>query len=89
MASIVISLSSILTTIFASITLTGRSLGETRTVGLFADFAGVVPVTDPVSASSGLLGPAQGLSTVLIFLAMMSFVLGTILTRPLRGDPPV
>lgn len=88
-ASIIISLSPILTAVFASVILTRGSLGKTGTVGLLAGFAGAVLVADPVSAFSGSSGSAQGLSIVLIFLAAVSFALGAVLTRPLRSDLPV
>lgn len=88
-ASIIISLSPILTAVFASVILTRGSLGKTGTVGLLAGFAGAVLVADPVSAFSGSSGSAQGLGIVLIFLAAVSFALGAVLTRPLRSDLPV
>ncbi|ELZ74877.1 MULTISPECIES: DMT family transporter [Haloferax] len=88
-ASIIISLSPILTAVFASVILARGSLGKTGTVGLLAGFAGAVLVADPVSAFSGSSGSAQGLGIVLIFLAAVSFALGAVLTRPLRSDLPV
>ncbi|KTG30628.1 DMT family transporter [Haloferax profundi] len=85
-ASIIISLSPILTAVFASAILSGDSLGKTGVLGLLAGFAGVVLVADP---GVGILGSAQGLGIVLIFLGAVSFALGSVLTRPLRTDLPV
>ncbi|KAB1187293.1 MULTISPECIES: DMT family transporter [Haloferax] len=85
-ASIIISLSPILTAVFAGVILSEDSLGKVGVLGLLAGFAGVVLVADP---GAGILGSAQGLGIVLIFLGAVSFALGSVLTRPLRTALPV
>ncbi|WP_416840099.1 DMT family transporter [Haloferax sp. DFSO52] len=85
-ASIIISLSPILTAVFAAQILSADSLGKTGVFGLLAGFTGVVLVADP---GSGILESSQGLGIVLIFLGSISFALGSVLTRPLRTDLPV
>ncbi|MFC7202937.1 DMT family transporter [Haloferax namakaokahaiae] len=85
-ASIIISLSPILTAAFASAILSTRSLGKTGIAGLVAGFAGVVVVANP---DAGILGSSQAMGIALIFLGAASFSLGSVLTRPLRTDLPV
>ncbi|AFK19609.1 EamA/RhaT family transporter [Haloferax mediterranei ATCC 33500] len=85
-ASIIISLSPILTAVFASAILSNQSLGKTGVLGLLSGFAGVVLVANP---GAGLFDSAQGLGIVLIFFGAVSFALGAVLTRPLRTDLPV
>lgn len=85
-ASIIISLSPILTAAFAGSLLSTRSLGKTGVAGLVAGFAGVVIVANP---DSGILGSSQAMGIALIFLGAVSFALGSVLTRPLRTDLPV
>ncbi|SEL22111.1 DMT family transporter [Haloferax larsenii] len=85
-AAIIISLSPILTAVFASSILSTDSLGKTGMLGLVAGFVGVVLVADP---GAGGFDSAQSYGILLVFLGAVAFSLGAVLTRPLRTDLPV
>ena len=85
-AAVVISLSPVLTVVFASFAL-GHGLPRVHEVlGFGLGLAGVVVIAQPdpnALASSNLIGIG------LVFLAAVSFALGGVLTRPFRTDMPI
>jgi drug/metabolite transporter (DMT)-like permease len=85
-ASVLISLSPVLTAGFAGLLLSGESLDAKGVVGLFAGLTGVVIVLDPDPAQ--FLG-ADTLGIGLVFLSAVSFALGSVLTRPFESDLPI
>jgi probable blue pigment (indigoidine) exporter len=85
-ASVLISLSPVLTAGFAALLLSGESLDAKGVVGLLTGLTGVVIVLDPDPAQ--FLG-ADSLGIALVFLSAVSFALGSVLTRPVDSDLPI
>ncbi len=85
-AAVIISLSPVLTAVFASTLLPDQSLHPLGIAGLLAGLVGVVVIANP--DPSNLLS-ASMLGIVLIFLGTASFALGSVLTRPIRSDLPL
>ena len=86
LAAVVISLSPVLTAVFAGLLLADERVGSVGVVGLLCGLGGVVVIVDPHTAdvlSANLLGVG------LVFLGGASFALGSVLSRPLRTDLPV
>jgi drug/metabolite transporter (DMT)-like permease len=84
-ASVVVSLTPVLTAVFASVLLTGERLTVLRVVGLLLGLVGVVAIADPSTssvASTNLVGLA------LVFLAATSFAFGSVLTQPFETRLP-
>jgi len=84
-ASIVISLSPVMTAVFAALVL-GRQLSTIEVVGFAVGLVGVLIVADfdPTSTAS-----ASAVGVGLVFLSVVCFALGGVLLRPLRTDLPV
>lgn len=82
-AAIVVSLAPILTAGFASQLYDDASIDGVQALGLLAGLAGVAIVASPGTGSVSILGVA------LVFLAAVSFALGSVLTRPLSTDLPI
>lgn len=80
-AAIVVSLSPVLTTAFARLMLPSERLETVGIVGLLLGFLGVIVLARP--DPSNLLA-SDVLATLLIFVATVSFALGSVLTR--RAD---
>jgi drug/metabolite transporter (DMT)-like permease len=85
-ASVLISLSPVLTAGFAALILSGESLDAPGLVGVVAGLVGVVIVLDPDPAA---LGGSQTLGVLLVLGSAASFALGSVLTRPFSVDLPV
>ncbi|MFT4930655.1 MAG: drug/metabolite transporter (DMT)-like permease [Natronomonas sp.] len=85
-ASIVVSLSPILTTGFARTFLPDVRLTAVGVLGLLIGFAGVVVLSNP---DPNNLLEARTVSLFLIFLAAASFALGSVLTRRIDADLPI
>ncbi|MDR5655693.1 DMT family transporter [Halodesulfurarchaeum sp. HSR-GB] len=84
-AAVVVSLSPILTTGFARVLLPGRALSRLGTVGLFLGLLGVVVIAQPDPAA--LLG--SGIGEFLVFLAAVSFALGSVLATAVDAALPI
>ncbi|MFC7153911.1 DMT family transporter [Halomarina halobia] len=85
-AAVVVSLSPVLTAVFASALLADERLGAVEVAGLAFGLLGVVVVAapDPAAlAGSSLLGVA------LVFLGGACFALGAVLTRPIESALPI
>ncbi|MFC5365416.1 DMT family transporter [Salinirubrum litoreum] len=85
-ASVLISLSPVLTAGFAGLLLSGESLDAKGIVGLLTGLTGVVIVLD--SDPAQFFG-ADTLGIGLVFLSAVSFALGSVLTRPFESDLPI
>ncbi|AKH98201.1 DMT family transporter [Halanaeroarchaeum sulfurireducens] len=85
-ASIVVSLSPVLTTGFARALLPGQRLTSTGVAGLFLGLAGVIILSNPRPGS--LADPASS-GVLLVFLAALSFALGTVLTKVIDAPLPI
>jgi drug/metabolite transporter (DMT)-like permease len=85
-AAIVVSLSPVLTTGFARAFLPDERLTAVGIVGLLVGFVGVVTLTSP--DPNNLLN-TRTVSLFLVFLAVASFALGSVLTRRVDGDLPL
>ncbi|MFC6717441.1 DMT family transporter [Natrialbaceae archaeon GCM10025810] len=85
-ASIVVSLSPVLTTGFARALLPSDALSPVGVAGVLLGLAGVVVVASP--SRSDLLA-ADVVATFLVFAAAASFALGSVLTRRLEVDMPI
>jgi len=84
-ASIVVSLSPILTAVFASLVVAEERLTPLRMVGLLFGLLGVVVIADPsatTAADANLLGLG------LVFLSAVSFAAGSVLTQPFETRLP-
>jgi len=84
-ASVVVSLTPILTAVIASVALTGERMTALRVLGLLFGLAGVVAIAKPTGsavASTNLVGLG------LVFLAATSFALGSVLTQPFESRLP-
>jgi drug/metabolite transporter (DMT)-like permease len=85
-AAVIVSLSPVLTAVFASALLAGTRVGPADVVGLFLGFAGVFVIADP---AAGSLLSADSVGIGLVFLSAASFALGSVLSRPLDTGLPV
>jgi len=85
-AAIVVSLSPILTTGFARAFLPDERLTRLGTLGLGVGFVGVVVLSEP---DPNNLLDTRTISLFLIFLAALSFGLGSVLTRRVEGELPI
>jgi probable blue pigment (indigoidine) exporter len=86
LAAVVISLSPVLTAVFAGLLLTDEHVGPVGAVGFLCGLVGVTVVVSPDPSdvlSANLFGVG------LVFLGGASFALGSVLSRPLRTDLPV
>jgi len=85
-AAVVVSLSPVLTAVFAALILPNERLGPVEIGGFALGIVGVVVIADPTAAGlggSGLLGVALALG------GAVAFSLGAVLLRPLRTDLPI
>ena len=85
-AAVVVSLSPVLTAVFAALILPSERLGPVEIGGFALGIVGVVVIADPTAAGlggSGLLGVALALG------GAVAFSLGAVLLRPLRTDLPI
>lgn len=85
-ASVVASLSPVLTAVFASALLADERLKPTGAVGFVLGLIGVVVVADPDPSN---LASANAVGIGLVFAGVSAFALGSVLTRPIRTDLPV
>ncbi|MFA9516216.1 DMT family transporter [Halopenitus sp. H-Gu1] len=85
-AAVLVSLSPVLTTVFARAFLPNERLTPLGTVGLLVGLFGVVVLTRP--EPNNLMGEGTG-AKLLVFLAAASFALGTVLTRTIDADLPI
>ncbi|WP_332898011.1 DMT family transporter [Haladaptatus sp. CMSO5] len=85
-AAAIISLSPILTAVFASALLPNERLRPLGVAGLLAGLVGVVIIANP--NPNNLLSSSM-LGIVLIFLGGASFALGSVLTRPFKTSLPL
>jgi len=85
-AAIVVSLSPILTTGFARVLLPDERLTAVGLAGLLLGFLGVGVLSNP---DPNNLLDARTVSLSLVFLAAMSFALGSVLTRRVDADLPI
>ena len=85
-AAIVVSLSPVLTTGFARVFLPDERLTAVGVLGLLVGLAGVVVLSEPEPADP--LDP-RTVSLSLVFLAAVSFALGSVLTRRIDASLPV
>ncbi|MFC6825331.1 DMT family transporter [Halopelagius fulvigenes] len=83
-SSVVVSLSPVLTAVFAAVVLS-ESMDRFGVLGFLLGIAGVVVVADPDPAN---LLSADILGVGLVFLGCVTFALGAVLTRPLRVTLP-
>lgn len=84
-AAVIVSLSPILTTVFARGLLPDERLTPIGIAGLLLGLVGVVVLAEP--APDSLLG-ADGVGKGLVFLAAASFALGSVITRRLDPELP-
>jgi drug/metabolite transporter (DMT)-like permease len=85
-AAVVVSLSPVLTAVFAALLLPGERLGPVEVGGFALGIVGVAVIADPTATglgSSALLGVALALA------GAVAFSLGAVLLRPLRTDLPI
>ncbi|GAB3418751.1 EamA family transporter [Haloparvum alkalitolerans] len=85
-AAVLVSLSPVLTTVFARAFLPSERLTLIGTVGLLIGLAGVVVLSQPNPGN--LLGQGTG-AKLLVFLAAAAFALGSVLTRAVDADLPI
>jgi drug/metabolite transporter (DMT)-like permease len=85
-AAVIVSLSPVLTTVFARALLPSERLTLVGTVGLLCGLAGVVVIARPDPAN---LLTADVLSKGLVFVATVAFALGSVLTQRLDADLPI
>lgn len=85
-AAVVVSLTPVLTAVFASVLLPNQRLGPVEAGGFALGIVGVVVIADPAAAG---LGGAAVLGVGLAFAGTAAFSLGAVLLRPLRTDFPV
>lgn len=85
-AAVVVSLSPVLTAVFASALLAGTRVGPADVVGLLLGFAGVFVIADP---DAGSLLSVGSVGIGLVFLSAASFALGSVLSRPFDTGLPV
>ncbi|MFC6834913.1 DMT family transporter [Halomarina ordinaria] len=85
-ASVVISLSPVLTAVFASVLLADDYLGPVEAGGLAFGLLGVVVVAAP---TPGAVAGTNLLGVGLVFLGGACFALGAVLTRPVQSTMPL
>ncbi|WP_058366057.1 DMT family transporter [Haloparvum sedimenti] len=85
-AAVLVSLSPVLTTVFARAFLPSERLTLIGTVGLLIGLGGVVVLSQPDPGN--LLGQGTG-AKLLVFLAAASFALGSVLTGTVDADLPI
>ena len=85
-AAVVVSLSPVLTAVFAAVLLPTERLGPVEIGGFALGIVGVAVVADPTAAG---LGGAGVVGVGLAFAGAVAFSLGAVLLRPLRTDLPV
>ncbi|UWG47879.1 Permease of the drug/metabolite transporter (DMT) superfamily [Halanaeroarchaeum sp. HSR-CO] len=85
-AAVVVSLSPILTAVFASLLLDDGSLHSRELVGFLAGVAGVVVIAQPSSAA---FGDGTMIGVGLVFVAALSFALGAVLSHPIPTTIPL
>lgn len=85
-AAVLVSLSPVLTTVFARAFLPSERLTLVGTVGLLVGLAGVVVLSQPDPGN--LLGQGTG-AKLLVFLAATAFALGSVLTGTVDADLPI
>jgi drug/metabolite transporter (DMT)-like permease len=85
-AAVVVSLSPILTTGFARVMLPGRTLSRLGVVGLALGLVGVAIISQPDPAS---LGSSLPVGELLVFLAAVSFALGSVLSTAMDASLPI
>lgn len=85
-AAVVVSLSPVLTAVFAGALLDGERLEPIDGVGFLLGLAGVIAVARPDPSN---LASADAIGIGLVFAGAAAFALGGVLTRPLRTDLPV
>ncbi|MFB6093736.1 MAG: EamA family transporter [Halanaeroarchaeum sp.] len=85
-AAVVVSLSPVLTAVFASLLLADADLGLRKVLGFFSGVAGVVVIAQPSAAG---LGSGTLIGVGLVFLAAASFALGAVLADPVPSTIPL
>lgn len=85
-AAVVISLSPVLTAVFASVLLDGGRLRLRELVGFVAGIAGVVVIAQPTPAA---FDQANLIGIGLVFVAAVSFALGAVLSHPIPTTIPL
>lgn len=85
-AAVVVSLTPVLTAVFAGVLLPNERLGPVEAGGFALGIVGVVVIADPAAAG---LGGAAVLGVGLAFAGTVAFSLGAVLLRPLRTDLPI
>ncbi|MFB6071173.1 MAG: DMT family transporter [Halanaeroarchaeum sp.] len=85
-AAVIVSLSPVLTTGFARAFLPSERLRPVGLIGLFLGLVGVVVLADP---SPGTLLGGNATGEFLVFLAAVSFSLGSVLTKVLDASLPI
>ena len=85
-AAVVVSLTPVLTAVFAGVLLPNERLGPVEAGGFALGIVGVVVIADPAAAG---LGGAAVLGVGLAFAGTVAFSLGAVLLRPLRTEFPV
>lgn len=85
-AAVVVSLSPVLTTGFARVLLPEERLTPLGLIGLAVGFVGVVVLSNPNPSN---LATTRTISLGLVFLATVSFALGSVLTRRVEEELPI
>ncbi|MFO8115027.1 MAG: DMT family transporter [Halorubrum sp.] len=85
-AAVIVSLSPVLTAVFAALLLPNGRLGPVEIGGFALGILGVVVIADPAAAG---LGSTALLGVALAFGGAVAFSLGAVLLRPLRTDLPI
>jgi probable blue pigment (indigoidine) exporter len=85
-AAVVISLSPILTAVFASLLLSDETLGVRELIGFLAGIAGVVIIAQPTPSA---IDGTTVLGIGLVFVAAASFALGAVLSHPIPTTIPL
>ena len=93
-AAVIVSLSPVLTAVFAAVILSEARLGSVEIAGFALGLLGVVVIADPAgvttfaSNADGTLSP-ELIGIGLVFLSAIAFSIGAVLLRPLRTDLPI
>lgn len=85
-AAVVVSLSPVLTAVFAAVLLPDERLGPVEAGGFLLGIVGVAVVAGPGSAA---VGPSATYGAGLVLLGAVAFSLGAVLLEPLRTDFPI